>query len=726
MKKRQNLLQRTLIYSLLILAITLPSYFGQIPLISDYLHDIENKTYDLLFIARHKFNLNPKSPKNIVIVGIDSQSIDKVGVSWPWPRQFHANLLDGLSQVGTKFVAYDIIFDTISPLSLQSQDIQGGKTVGSTSFDAGTEDDNIFATSISNAMNVFLACEGEPLSNTEYHAALPIPTFRKALNNDISFLGNASVKYDNDNFIRRAKVIYPEFQKDPALTSSTALRVVQKYLKVKAKINPDYSLTLGDLRVPQEFLVNYYGPAKAIKTIPYWKALDLLYSGKGSFFKNKIVYIGRTNLKASIDPFKSVRSPDSFPMPFASISPNYSGVELQATIAGNLIERIFIIEMNKILLLLTLFGIGGVSCFIVYKFRQRLGLSLLLSLLFCLIYMLYAFILFTFFKVSIPPTFGTYGVIIPIYLVNFMDQYFIVDRARRRQAKIFRQLVPSQVADEIESMGEEQLALGGTKREITVLFTDIKNFTKLCEKSDPEIVVNTLNQFFTEMVKVIHKHNGLVDKFIGDAIMAIWGSPKIIDKKLQAELIAKCAIEMKRELKKLNEKWNDSNLDTNLGIRMGINTDEAITGNIGSLERIQFSAIGDGVNLAARLEAANKIYGTGILMSSNTAKLLDNGFLLREIDTVLVPGKDIPIDIYELVDPEDSSPELIQKYTDGLKNYRGKDFNGAIKSWKECLTMYPEDMPSQTMIKRTLKLQELQAKSELPNDWKPVWNVEIK
>ena len=94
MKKRQNLLQRTLIYSLLILAITLPGYFGQIPLISDYLHDIENKTYDLLFIARHKFNLSPKPPQNIVIVGIDSQSIDKVGVSWPWPRQFHANFLD--------------------------------------------------------------------------------------------------------------------------------------------------------------------------------------------------------------------------------------------------------------------------------------------------------------------------------------------------------------------------------------------------------------------------------------------------------------------------------------------------------------------------------------------------------------------------------------------------------------------------------------------------------
>ncbi len=726
MKKQQNLLRRTLIYSLLIIAITLPGYFGQIPLISDYLHDIENKTYDLLFIARHKFKLSPKPPKNIVIVGIDSQSIDKVGVSWPWPRQFHANLLDALSQAGAKFVVYDIVFDTISPLSLQSQDIQGDETVGSTSFDAGTEDDNIFANSILNAMNVFLACEGEPISNTEYHAALPIPPFLMALNNNISFLGNASVKYDNDNFIRRAKIIYPEFYKDPALTSSTALRVIQKHLKVKARVNPDYSVVFGNIRVPQEFLVNYYGPAQTIKTISYWKALDLLYGGKGSFFKNKIVYIGRTNLKASIDPFKSVRSPDSFPMPFASISPNYSGVELQATIAGNLMERLFIVEMNKILLLLTLIGIAAVSCFIVYKFRQRLGLSLLLSLSFCIAYLLYAFILFTFLEISIPPTFGTYGVIIPIYLVNFMDQYFVVDRARRRQAKIFRQLVPSQIADEIESMGEEQLALGGTKREITVLFTDIENFTKLCEKSAPETIVNILNQFFTEMVKVIHKHNGLVDKFIGDAIMAIWGSPKTLDKKLQAEFIANCALEMKRELKKLNQKWNENNIDTNLGIRMGINTDEAITGNIGSLDRIQFSAIGDGVNLAARLEAANKVYGTGILMSSNTAKLLDNGFLLREVDTVLVPGKDIPIDIYELVDPEEKSPELIQKYIDGLKNYRGKDFAEAIKLWEECLKMYPEDMPSQTMIKRTLKLQELQSNFQLPDDWKPIWNVETK
>lgn len=725
-KKKQtlyyNLFFRTLISSSLIILISLLWYLGNIPLVSHYLHDVENKTYDLFFTSRTNLNLSPKTPQDITIIGIDASSIDKVGVPWPWPRQFHASLVDALSKAKAKLIIFDIIFDTISPLSLQTEDISGRETISKSDFNAGKEDDKIFATAIAKAMNVFLACEAEPLSKTNYKAVIPISTFVEALNNNASFLGNTSVLYDRDNFVRRAKIIYPEFYKDAGISSSIALRASQKYLNLKTKILPNNSIQLGKVQVPGEFLINYYGPAETFTTIPYWQALELIYSGKASQFKDKIILIGRTKLKASIDPYKSVRSPDSFATPFAGLTPNFSGVEIQATIIGNLLENSFIIKVNKKLIIFLFFIIGSITCLIVWKFRTRLVVCFYLCLLFALVYVLIAFTFFLFFRISFPPTFPSYGIILPIYFINLLDQYFIVDRARRRQARIFRQLVPSQVADEIEGMDQEQLALGGTKREITILFTDVENFTGLCEKYPPETIVNILNKFFTEMVKIIHTHNGLVDKFIGDAIMAIWGAPKALDKEVQANLAAKCALSMKQELKRLNQLWNRLGLSEELSIRIGINTGEVITGNIGSLERIQFSAIGDGVNLAARLEAVNKVYGTGILISGNTAKILEKNYHLKEIDTVLVPGKDIPVNIFELIDPENYIPQLVNLYSNALKSYRNKNIDEAIKYWQECVKINPNDSASQIMLKRTLKLKE----SGTLDGWSPIWAIENK
>ena len=717
-----NLFLRTLISSLLIILISLIWYFGNIPLISNNLQDIENKTYDLLFVIRNNLKLNPKLPKNILIVGIDAASISKVGVPWPWPRQFHASIVDALVQAKAKSIVFDIIFDTISPLSLQTQDILGEKTIATSSFDAGKEDDDIFANSLTMAMNVFLACEAEPLSKIKYQAVLPINTYVKALGDNARFLGNSSVLYDPDNFIRKAKIFYPEFYQDPAISSSIASRVTQEYFNKKAEIIND-DVHIGKRSIPKEFLINFYGPAETIKTIPYWQTLELIYKGKANIFKDKVVFIGRTKLKASIDPFKSVRAPDSFATPLASLTPNFSGVEIQATILGNLLENSYIIKTNKILLVFLMVLIGGLALLIVWQYRTKLIVCLYICLLFSIVYVLISFLLFTFFRISIPPTYPTYGIILPIYFINFLDQYFIVDRARRRQAKIFRQLVPSQVADEIEEMGQEELALGGTRREITVLFTDIKNFTGMCEKLSPETIVNILNEFFTEMVKIIHKHNGLVDKFIGDAIMALWGSPKVLERHLQANLAAQCALAMKQELKQLNHTWQKTGfISEDLSIRIGINTDEAITGNVGSLQRIQFSAIGDGVNVASRLEAVNKVYGTTILLSDKTTNLLEKNYNLREVDTVFVPGKDIPISIFELIDPDNYNSELIEKYTTALKNYRNKNFEEAIKFWQDCLKINSKDNPSQVLLQRTVKLKE----HGIPTDWQPIWVVENK
>ena len=723
---KYNLFVRTVIYSILIILISLMWYFGDVPIISNYLHDIENKTYDLLFIARNNLKLNPQIPKNIVIVGIDASSINKVGVPWPWPRQFHAALIDMLAKAKAKYIVFDIIFDTISPLSLQTQDILGKDTIAKTTFDSGRQDDEFLAMSISNAMNIFLACEAEPLSKTTYQPVYPITTYFNAIKNDTSFLGNTSVTYDRDNFVRKAKLIYPEFQDDPALSVSTALRVGQKYLNKKAKIHQDYTIELGDKKIPYKILINFYGPSETITTIPYWKALESAYKGQGEIFKDKIILIGRTKLKASIDPYKSVRSPDAFPTPYAALTPNFSGVEIQATILANILENKYITRLSDNLSSILILIVAFIGSILVASLRTRLVLCFYACLIYSFLYIALAFVFLTFFRISIPPSFPTYGIILPIYFINFLDQYFFIDRTRRRQARIFRQMVPAQIADEIERMDQEQLALGGIKREITILFADIKNFTGHCEKHEPDVIVNILNKFFTEMVMVIHEHNGLVDKFIGDAIMAIWGSPKVLEKKTQADLAVKCALAMKKELSELNKIWERMGLIEKLNIRIGVNTAEAVTGNVGSPERMQFSAIGDGVNVASRLEAVNKVYETDILISDNTATLLTDEFHLREIDTVLVPGRDNPINIFEIFNEEQYNKNLCDKYLLGLNAYRNKDFDEAIKNWEECTNLDKNDGPSKIMLERALKLKQQSLISMLPDNWKAIWEIENK
>jgi adenylate cyclase len=179
---------------------------------------------------------------------------------------------------------------------------------------------------------------------------------------------------------------------------------------------------------------------------------------------------------------------------------------------------------------------------------------------------------------------------------------------------------------------------------------------------------------------------------------------------------------MNKQLKELNLLWNRMGVNETLKIRIGINTDEALTGNVGSPERMQFSAIGDGVNVASRLEAVNKVYGTDILISNKTAKLIENGFNLREIDTVLVPGRDTPIDLYEVIDPENYSQELNEKYAKALKEYRNKNFEEAIVLWEACLITNPNDSPSQVMLERVVKLKQTQTVSS----WQPIWTVENK
>ena len=266
--------------------------------------------------------------------------------------------------------------------------------------------------------------------------------------------------------------------------------------------------------------------------------------------------------------------------------------------------------------------------------------------------------------------------------------------------------------------------LGGKSSEATVLFSDIRSFTSFTEELGAQATVSLLNEYFTLMVECIQHEGGMLDKFIGDAIMAIFGTPIAHDDDPDRAL--RSAIGMMSALRGLNEKREaEGQRPINIGI--GINTDSIVSGNIGSPKRMDYTVIGDGVNLASRLESACKQYGTGILISEHTYRQLKGTYRAREVDKVVVKGKTQPVEVFEILDhhTDESFPNIIGAlghFRDGIDRYRHQKWDDAAKEFNEALVLRPDDHLSKMYIERCELL-----KSEPPEaGWDGVWVMQSK
>ena len=226
-----------------------------------------------------------------------------------------------------------------------------------------------------------------------------------------------------------------------------------------------------------------------------------------------------------------------------------------------------------------------------------------------------------------------------------MIAYRILTEEKEKKAiqNMFSNYVSKSVVDELLKH-PEKLELGGEDKEITVLFSDIRGFTTLSEKLKPQELVAHLNEYLSAMTDIIFKYEGTLDKYVGDEIMAFWNAP--IEQPNHAELACLTALEMMEKLRELNEKWPE---DRRLNIGIGINTGIMTVGNMGSKSRMDYTLMGDNVNLGARLEGTNKIYGTNIIISEYTYDKIKDKFLCRELDNIRVKGKKKPVKIYEVI-----------------------------------------------------------------------------
>jgi adenylate cyclase len=290
-----------------------------------------------------------------------------------------------------------------------------------------------------------------------------------------------------------------------------------------------------------------------------------------------------------------------------------------------------------------------------------------------------------------------------------------ISSEKRMKSTMSRYMSPD-LAEQLLLSGES--SLGGTSNVATVLFSDIRNFTTITESLGPEGTVQLLNEYFTQMVDCIQNEGGMLDKFIGDAIMAVFGIPFIHAD--DPDRSVRAAIAMMRALKVFNKKRAENGLmQVDHGI--GINTDTIVSGNIGSEKRMDYTVIGDGVNLASRIEGLCKQYGSHILISEFTLRALKATYRTRQVDMVIVKGKGVPVAIHEVIDFYDATEfpnqiEVLNHFNNGIEYYNGAEWDKAIASFQAALKFYPEDKPSLVYIKRCEAL-----KIDPPEQWRGVW-----
>jgi adenylate cyclase len=657
------------------------------------LETLRLKTEDTLFAVRSALSLSPRAPDEIVIVAIDDRSVHKIG-RWPWNRHLLAKLIDNLD--GAKLVALDIVFS-------EYQDKDADEHLAHSIKRHGRVVAGFFGR---NDSKITLSVEAfDQLSISEYRNYTTVGNRLgisevNSLNVNVEPILSAPMASapfnatpDRDGLYRSYPIgtlYHGAYFCNLALQSwryatgrDFEMTITEDGIKSFTEGNRTFTPISG-----QSLALNYYD-SKSIKMI---SAIDVLEGRATEILKEKVVFLGVTEIGIY----------DMRPTPVDSVTP---GVWLHYTAYGNMIDGSFLKQIpyinyfGSILLALGSFGLFWIS-----KVRTRLlGYS---SLFFgWLIFSTWMFI----FKITIVALFYPLLTLLLLIAINeFLNIAFSESRIKDLR-KAFSSYVSIELLDLITA-NPSMLKLGGEKKEITILFSDIRNFTSLSESMEPESLLSLLNSFLDPMTKEILKHGGMMDKYIGDAIMALYNVP--LDQLEHEKAASRSALALMEVLARINREFH-----IHLDIGIGIHTGDAIIGNIGSQIRFDYTAIGDSVNLASRLEGLTKSYRANIILSENTANKLDETFLLRPLDKVRVKGKQESVFIYELMSLTSKNIDLVKRFKEALELYFSGDFTAALGIFNELM----DDGPSEVMAKRCKHLS-----SNPPMEWDGSWTMTTK
>lgn len=686
----------------------------------------------------------------IVIVDIDEKSLKEEG-RWPWGRDRLAVLMDKLfDKYGVAVVGFDIVFaerDESSGLKVL-QKLGQNQLKGDLSFQATLshirpqlEYDSLFADKIKNRKVVL----GYYLNNQKDRYAsgrLPEPTFPAGffkghaiqfttwngyganlpeLQQAAASAGHMNPLVDFDGRVRRVPML---IEYDGAYYESLALAMVRTLLS-PTRLLPGYAevqtggyaglewLELeaagGRLKIPVDdegaTFVPYRGGAGSF---PYVSITDVLHDrADPAQLKDKIILVGTT-------------APGLLDLRATPVAEVYPGVEVHASMISGILDQ-NLKEQPAYML----------GAEVVWLLLVGIALSLLLPLLSpakAILASIFMFITTTGLSLVawqhaniLMPVANSLVMITLLFALDMSFGYFVESRTKRLITGLFGQYVPSELVEEM-AKHPESVSMEGESREMTILFSDVRGFTTISEGLDPKELSLLMNEFLTPLSRVIYKHRGTIDKYMGDCIMAFWGAP--LPDKDHAHNAILAGIEMLAALQALQPSFRERGWPE-IQVGVGINTGRVSVGNMGSEVRVAYTVMGDEVNLASRLEGITKQYGVGIIVGENTRNLVTD-FLYRELDHVRVKGKDKPVAIYEplalLSEASKSLQDEVKLFHEVRRLYRKQDWDQA-----ELQLMNLQRMSSETALYGIYTERVIYFRNNPPEtDWDGVFVFQAK
>ena len=675
---------------------------------SGHLEPLELKTLDLRFRS-----LPPTPaealPDDIVIVEIDQSSIEHVytymNYRWPWPRLFYGAMIDFISEAGARAIVFDIFFTEPDI----ERDISGAES------DAGLEDATVRCGRVMHTY--LLKQEGLPPPEDEQSALLASPGCAPvalprdtpglvyasaalpsaALIQASRTLGFANVDLDSDNILRRLPLLARYH--DVTLMNTALASAWDISGRPDLALTPD-ALLLGDTRIPtradRSFYLWWYrmqeqgqSPFASVQAAKVLTAQAELSAGMTptldpAMFKDKIVYFGST----ATGLFDVKATPLSHAVP---------GVRVQATALANLLRGDTVRRIRRRTTLGWLVLLCLVTGCITHGTRHALsGLVVTGVVLAALLIGSRTLLASRHLFVEVVPLVGGVGLtFVAATLINYM--------AERRHSKLVRNIFEHYLDRSVVRTlinDPDQVKLGGERRTGTVLFSDVADFTNHSEKLEPEELVAFMNLYLDAMTRIIIEEGGFVDKFVGDEIVAIFGAPN--DLPDHAARACRAVVRMQQRVEELQPEFRARGCTSDIFFRAGLSTGELVVGNMGSEERMNYTAMGDVMNLGARLESANKQYDTRVLASDATAAVAGAAFRFRSLDRVRVKGKDQAVPISEFAgDAAAITPAQqtnLDLFAEGYGLYGAQEWDRAEASFQQAAAQ--GDAPAAIFVTR--------------------------
>lgn len=636
--------------------------------------------------------IGSKTPvdSRLVLIGIDrpsyagdldpeevasSPALGMLEDNFPWSRAVWAALIDKLADAGAQAIIIDLVFSAPGrgddELRAALDRHRDRVVIGSNFSDQETE------------RGVFLKLTPpSPSVLSDSGVSTPVLDDR---------VGYVNIWPDWDGVQRRASYRQTGEQAGGVVDSTSVLASLSGRTLDK--------LGLAHL-LPTDFrpqLFRYTSPPGGYKPHPIGDVLSpKIWASNyqnGVYFRDKIVLIG-----PSANLFQ-----DKHRTPFVLPSTEMLGPEIHLNMLGAALHGQFLHELKlstDILIIVVMGLIALLLCIFIRQPVQRLFAVLVSAGLFAVL----AQLLFNSPGWVIPMA-GPLSVLLVSSLLALLYDFLLERADKQRVRRTLERYVSKNVVKELLDNPQTFFnSLSGVRRQVTILFSDVRGFTTLTEGTDSALLVKQLNEYFTAMVGHVFENKGTLDKFIGDAVMAVWGNIVSAGPAQDAQNAVATALAMKRSLIALNKDWKLRGM-TELAFGIGINHGEVIVGNLGSTEKMELTVIGDAVNLASRLEGLTKEYHLDLLLGETMAPLVQDRFLLRTVDYVQVKGKTKPVTVYtvigEIGDADaQASVSWMQPYEEGVQLYRQSDFTGAAQRFADSLARKPDDILSDIYQKR--------------------------